>query len=195
MPRKKRKHAEIDITGHELDTLVHDFKKERQLIGDIESLMGDAEKLIVSKKNLMLEEMAFEKKLVQQKLNALDKERNKAMLKEIESQRDAMMKEVKKQQTVVQADRDALEAEKEAMKTRDISDEDLLSLNVGGSPFQVLRRTLCMVERSMLASQFSGRWENTVKRDEEGRIFFNWDPDYFKMILRELRECELDPLR
>ena len=157
MPQKKHKHAEIDtIIGDELATLVHDFKKERQLIGDIESLMSDAEKLIASKKNLMLEEMAFEKKLVQQKLNAMEKER-KSMLKEIESQRDEMMKEVEKQRVAVQADQDALDAEKEAMKTRDTSGEDILSLNVGGAPFQALRRTLCKVELSMLASQFSGR--------------------------------------
>jgi hypothetical protein len=36
---------------------------------------------------------------------------------------------------------------------------DVLTLNVGGSKTAVLRRTLISVDGSMLASRFSGRWD------------------------------------
>ena len=57
----------------------------------------------------------------------------------------------------VEVDRAALEAEKEAMKSRDTSAADIITLKVGEREFEVLRETLCLVEGSLLAIQFSGR--------------------------------------
>ena len=46
----------------------------------------------------------------------------------------------------------------------------------------------------MLASQFSGRWEDSMKKDEEGRILLDYDPpDEFALTLKELRHCAMDP--
>ncbi len=64
---------------------------------------------------------------------------------------------------------------------------------VGGTHFKVLRKTLCAIEDSSLASMFSGRWD--LEGDEDGNVFFDWDADRFKMILNELRDCSLDSTR
>ncbi|CAB4017879.1 Chaperone dnaK2 [Paramuricea clavata] len=53
------------------------------------------------------------------------------------------------------------------------------------------RSTLCQVEGSFLASMFSGRWENQQKKDKDGNVFLNFDPGYFKLILKFLRSKEL----
>ena len=63
------------------------------------------------------------------------------------------MKEVE-----LRRERQQLEAEKEAMKTLDTSGEDVIALNVSGKHIDVLRRTLCLIEGSLLATMFSGRW-------------------------------------
>ena len=48
--------------------------------------------------------------------------------------------------------------------------------------------TLCQVEGSLLSSQFSGRWEKSVKRTEDGSVFLDYDPDLFALTLtKELR--------
>ena len=47
----------------------------------------------------------------------------------------------------------------------------------------------------MLATQFSGRWEETLKRCNDGKIFLDYDADEFRLILKELRRCQIDPSR
>jgi len=41
---------------------------------------------------------------------------------------------------------------------------DVLNLNVGGTVISVLRRTLTSIEGSMLASRFSGRWDDSLEK-------------------------------
>ena len=41
-------------------------------------------------------------------------------------------------------EREKVAAEKEAKKTRDISDDDIISLDIGGTHFKVLRKTLAI---------------------------------------------------
>jgi hypothetical protein len=110
-----------------------------------------------------------------------------------EAKEEAMLAKIEAKEEAFEKERCALEAEKEAMKSRDTSDADILELNVGGKKVDVCRKTMCLIEGSMLASQFSGRWEDSMKKGEDGRIFLNYDPDKFKLILSELRECEMDP--
>ena len=50
---------------------------------------------------------------------------------------------------------------------------EVLHLNVGGDLTAVLRRTLTSVEGSMLASRFSGRWDNSLERDRDGNFFID----------------------
>mgnify|MGYP002804276353 FL=1 len=73
------------------------------------------------------------------------------------------------------------------MSASHVSDGDLIDLNVGGQRFTTTRSTLCQVEGSLLASMFSGRWEDCLKRDKDGAVFFDFSPQYFVPILDYLR--------
>ncbi len=87
----------------------------------------------------------------------------------------------------LKAEAEAFNQEKEKMKGLDVSDDDIIRLNVGGQKFTTARSTLCQVEGSLLATMFSGRWEDAVKRDEDGAVFFDFNPQYFSYILDYLR--------
>ena len=87
----------------------------------------------------------------------------------------------------LKAELDEYNAEKQKMKAIDVSGDDIISLNVGGQKFTTTRSTLCQVEGSLLSSMFSGRWEDSLKRDQDGAVFFDFNPDYFNYILKYLR--------
>ena len=87
----------------------------------------------------------------------------------------------------MKAEVEAFKAERLRMKAVEVSDDDIINLNVGGKKMTTKRSTLCQVEGSLLASMFSGRWEDSLARDEDGRIFFDFNPQYFVYILDYLR--------
>ena len=87
----------------------------------------------------------------------------------------------------MKAELDAYNAEKQRMKAVEVSDNDIIHLNVGGHKLTTKRSTLCQVEGSLLASMFSGRWEDSLERDKDGAIFFDFNPQYFLVILEYLR--------
>ncbi len=87
----------------------------------------------------------------------------------------------------LKAEVEAFNEEKQKMKAFAVSDDDIIRLNVGGKKFTTTRSTLCQVEGSLLATMFSGRWEDGVKRDEDGAVFFDFNPQYFGYILDYLR--------
>jgi len=45
----------------------------------------------------------------------------------------------------------------------DTGPSDVIHISIGGQKIAILRRTLCSVEGSMLASRFSGRWALSIK--------------------------------
>jgi hypothetical protein len=70
-------------------------------------------------------------------------------------------------------------------------DSAVLHLNVGGSTnVAVLRRTLTHFEHSMLATRFSGRWDDSLEKDKDGNFFVDEDPEVFMMLLNFLRKCD-----
>ena len=87
----------------------------------------------------------------------------------------------------MKAELDAYNAEKQRMKAVEVSDNDIIELNVGGHKLTTKRSTLCQVEGSLLASMFSGRWEDSLERDKDGAIFFDFNPQYLLVILDYLR--------
>ena len=87
----------------------------------------------------------------------------------------------------LKAEMEAFEAEKEMMKALDVSDDDIIFLNVGGQKYTTTRSTLCQVEGSLLAAMFSGRWESKLKRDQDGVVFFDFNPHYFGYVMDYLR--------
>ena len=64
----------------------------------------------------------------------------------------------------MKAEIEAYQAEKQRMKAADVSDDDIIHLNIGGQKLTTARSTLCQVEGSLLATMFSGRWEDSLKR-------------------------------
>ncbi len=98
----------------------------------------------------------------------------------IEDERSKMMAEVQ-----------AYNAEKGRMEAFVVSDDDIIDLNIGGQKLSTTRSTLCQVEGSLLASMFSGRWEDGLKRDKDGAIFFDFNPQHFVLILDYLRQKKI----
>ena len=99
----------------------------------------------------------------------------------IEDERAKMMAEVQ-----------AYIAEKERMEAFGDTDDDIIDLNVGGQKLSTTRSTLCQVEGSSLADMFiRGRSENGLKRDKDGAVFFDFNPQHFVLILDYLRQKKI----
>ena len=77
--------------------------------------------------------------------------------------------------------------EKTKMMQIDNKSDDVISLNVGGESMTCLRSTLCQIDGSLLATMFSGRWEDRLTKDKDGNVFLDYDPECFKFILNYLR--------
>ena len=69
--------------------------------------------------------------------------------------------------------------------------DDVLTLNIGGTRLQVLRSTLCYVEGSLLASMFSGRWDDNLVKDDQGAFFLDHPYEHFKALIDFFRSCKL----
>jgi hypothetical protein len=70
------------------------------------------------------------------------------------------------------------------------SARDILHLNISGiRTISVLRSTLTSMEGSMLATKFSGRWDDSLETDDQGRFFINQPPSLF-MPLIEFLQCK-----
>mmetsp|Transcript_3001 Transcript_3001/g.3364 ORF Transcript_3001/g.3364 Transcript_3001/m.3364 type:complete len:316 (-) Transcript_3001:59-1006(-) len=96
---------------------------------------------------------------------------------------DAMRVETEKRQ---------LEEEKDRMKNHhETNPNDIIELNIGGTHMTTTRLTLCQIKGSLLEIMFSGRWEDNLILDKEGRIFLDVDPDYFALILKTLRSMRM----
>jgi len=99
-------------------------------------------------------------------------------------------KEIADQKTALEEERAALAAEKAAMSVVIAKDEDIIELNVGGRLLSTTRGVLTQ-EEGLLAGMFSGRWDKSFAMDKDGRPFFDFDPDCFEVVLRELRLRQL----
>ena len=64
---------------------------------------------------------------------------------------------------------------------------DVLRLNIGGTKCHASRKTLCIYEKSLLAARFSGRWDDSIDKDEDGCFFIDHPPELFMPLLNYLR--------
>jgi len=94
--------------------------------------------------------------------------------------------ELEAREEKLRKDRERFEAEraKDYGKTQP---GDVLHLNIGGVQTAVLRRTLTSIPDSMLASKFSGRWDDSLEKDKDGNFFIDQDYSLFKYIIEYLR--------
>ena len=90
---------------------------------------------------------------------------------------------IEEERAKIKAEVEAYKAELQRMNAVQVNDDDLIYLNVGGQRLTTTRSTLCQVKGSLLASTSSGRWEDHLKRDKDGAVFFDFNPQYFRLIL------------
>jgi BTB/POZ domain len=73
---------------------------------------------------------------------------------------------------------------------REPGGSDVLHLNVGGSKqIAVFRSTLMCLEGSMLATRFSGRWDDILEKDRDGNFFIDQPADLFVPMI-EFLQCK-----
>ena len=99
---------------------------------------------------------------------------------------------VESERAKIKAEVEAYNAEKQKIEAVNVNDDDLIDLNVGGTKLTTTRSTLCQVQDSLLASMFSGRWEDNIKRDKDGAVFFDFNPQHFVLILDYLRVKKIE---
>jgi hypothetical protein len=120
------------------------------------------------------------------------KEAVEKQLEQLEENEARAKREFEERAKRVAEDRQQLEAEKAAMAALiKQKPSELVYLNVGGEHITTSRETLCAVEPSLLASMFSGRWEDAMTLDKDGRVFFDFNPRHFRRVLDYLRTLKL----
>ena len=92
---------------------------------------------------------------------------------------------------IIQEERKKMQAELEAFnaykKRFNVSNDDIIQLNVGGQKFTTTRSTLSQVNGSLLATMFSGSMERGLKHDQDGAVVLDFNPEHFGWILNYLR--------
>ncbi|XP_028410831.1 uncharacterized protein LOC114533497 [Dendronephthya gigantea] len=101
---------------------------------------------------------------------------------------------IEAERTMMRAEVEAFNEEKKRMQASAVRDDDILHLNVGGQKFTTKRSTLCQVEGSLFAKMFSGRWEDSLERDHDGAVFFDFNPQFVAIILDYLRAKRISTL-
>eukprot|EP00751_Fragilariopsis_kerguelensis_P031512 CAMPEP_0170926532 /NCGR_PEP_ID=MMETSP0735-20130129/12944_1 /TAXON_ID=186038 /ORGANISM="Fragilariopsis kerguelensis, Strain L26-C5" /LENGTH=299 /DNA_ID=CAMNT_0011326839 /DNA_START=32 /DNA_END=931 /DNA_ORIENTATION=- len=71
-------------------------------------------------------------------------------------------------------------------------DDDIIEIDVGGTIIRALRSTLTQVPDTMFTSMFSGRWKGSLKRNVDGRIFLDHDPELIEIIVNFLRTKKIE---
>mmetsp|Transcript_47335 Transcript_47335/g.56932 ORF Transcript_47335/g.56932 Transcript_47335/m.56932 type:complete len:350 (+) Transcript_47335:103-1152(+) len=97
-------------------------------------------------------------------------------------------KELDERERELQAQKNAFDIEMAELGGDNAQPSDVLSLNVGGTKMAVLRRTLLLVPSSMLASKFSGRWDDSMEKDADGNIFIDQSFHLFEKMINYLRQ-------
>mmetsp|Transcript_41373 Transcript_41373/g.54390 ORF Transcript_41373/g.54390 Transcript_41373/m.54390 type:complete len:348 (+) Transcript_41373:177-1220(+) len=122
--------------------------------------------------------------------NSLEERRSQLQdeIKMIEDEKIALL--LHERQNLIQ-EKANLELEKNMVYSELISPNDIIKLNIGGEKIDTRRDTLCMCQDSLLSSMFSGRWEESLPTDSDGRVFLDFNPEYFMIILDELRIMRL----
>ncbi len=96
-------------------------------------------------------------------------------LAELELQKAENEKQYQEQLEQLKDERQKLD-EKITMEKFIVSSSPIVNLNVGGEKMSTSRATLTLVEGSLLATMFSGKWDDKLMKDSNGCIFLDYDP-------------------
>lgn len=69
-----------------------------------------------------------------------------------------------------------------------LEDDPLVQLNIGGRYFTTRQSTLTHIPNTVLALACMKPWSDTITRDDNGRIFFDFDSNVFEYLLNQLRD-------
>ena len=94
---------------------------------------------------------------------------------------------IEEDRSKMKAEVEAFNAEKQIMKEIEVNNDDIIELNVGGQKFTTTRFTLRQVNGSLLDTMFSRNWTHGLKRDQDGAIVLDFNPEHFGWILNYLR--------
>jgi len=95
---------------------------------------------------------------------------------ELEQQKAENDKRYQEQLEQLKEERRKWDEEKATMEKIAASASSIVELNVGGENMSTSRATLTLVDGSSLATMFSGKWEDKLRKDAAGRIFLDHDP-------------------
>ncbi|OEU11365.1 hypothetical protein FRACYDRAFT_228067 [Fragilariopsis cylindrus CCMP1102] len=97
---------------------------------------------------------------------------------------------------VLKEETEKLQKEKDTMNTvgPTSSDDDvIIEINAGGKVISALRSTLCLVAPdTMFSYMFSGRWDDSLTRDNNGHVFLDHDPELIEIIVNFLRTKKIE---
>ena len=74
----------------------------------------------------------------------------------------------------------------------DTKPHDVICLNIRGTKTKVLRSTLTWVKGTMLSAQFSGRWDDSIEKDNDGNFVIDHEYALFRPILTFLRSRKVE---
>ncbi|EFJ46575.1 hypothetical protein VOLCADRAFT_93031 [Volvox carteri f. nagariensis] len=105
---------------------------------------------------------------------------------------EARMRQLNQQEEQIRQAEAALSAASQRMASLSARmQSDLIPLNVGGTQLATSRRTLTLVPDSLLGTMFSGSWDDHLQRDDAGRVFLDYDPSIFSLLLNWLRSQDM----
>jgi predicted RNase H-like nuclease (RuvC/YqgF family) len=97
-------------------------------------------------------------------------------LVELERQKAENEKRYQEQLEQIKEARRKWDEEKAIMEKLAPSTNSIVNLNVGGEKMETSKATLTLIEGSLLAIMFSGKWEDKLIKDKNGCIFLDYDP-------------------
>jgi hypothetical protein len=102
----------------------------------------------------------------------------------------------RKKMNVLKEETEKLQKEKNTMNNigpASNNDDVIIEINAGGKVISTLRSTLCLVAPdTMFSYMFSGRWEGSLTRDNNGRVFLDHDPELIEIIVNFLRTKKIE---
>jgi len=72
------------------------------------------------------------------------------------------------------------------------NEDVIIEINAGGKIISALRSTLTLAPDTMFTYMFSGRWEESMKRDNNNRVYLDHDPDLIEIIVNFLRMKKIE---
>ena len=125
--------------------------------------------------------MAAKKRKVDAVIEAID---------EAKAELDERERALEEREAALRKAIEGVDKEKQLMAGRKPS--DVLKLNIGGTRYDVSRKTLCLYENSLLGAHFSGRWDDSIEKDSEGCFFIDQPIELMRPLLNFLRAKSIE---